>query len=149
MLYKNLLLLFSRDPFLDFNSWTLIFFSIGISSGNSSIMHEVGKWRQVSQGYFLYKTSKGFNFCLMLWTRNLARYFLPFLIQKKMSLFCSLLTWTRLMTQYVSDLRNKAAIWTIHLSGASTLFLICVMPMICNMFLFFGMMILFWIFKIS
>lgn len=94
-----------------------------------------------SQGYFMHKTSKVFIFCLVLWTRNPARNFLPFFIQKKTNCFCTSVNQTPLMSHYVSDSRNKV---TIRLSAANTLFLFRIMQFIFNMFIFFDTMTLFW-----
>lgn len=99
-----------------------------------------------SQGYFMHKTSKVFNFCLVLCSRNPVRNFLPFLIQKRINHFCSSVNSTPFMSHHTSDSRNKV---TICLSAPNTLLLFCMMQFIFNMPIFFGMMTLFLKFILS
>lgn len=99
-----------------------------------------------SQGYFMHKTSKVFNFCLVLCSRNPVRNFLPFLIQKRINHFCSSVNSTPFMSHHTSDSRNKV---TICLSAPNTLLLFCMMQFIFNMPIFFGMMTFFLKFILS
>lgn len=95
VLYRNLLLSFSRDPFLDFDSWTLLFYRTTFQDKFNDLRSGQIKKDIVifSQGYFIHKTRKVFNFHLVLSTIKPARNFLSFLIQKEKNVFCSLVSW--------------------------------------------------------
>lgn len=144
MLYKNLLLSFSREPFLDFDSRTLLFFSIGLGFGTSWMIFEVGKWRKILLLFLkVISCTKQARFSSFVWCfgqETLQEIFCPSSYRKR-HCFCTSVNQTPLMSHYVSDSRNKV---TIRLSAANTLFLFRIMQFIFNMFIFFDMMTLFW-----